>query len=75
MSKTKEIQYANRHERMVMDGSLKTKEEIFEYIAATVLRLETLKTRHSDSFDFHDMAVWTMKQALELAYLAARHAK
>ena len=28
----------------------------------------TLRTRKSDSLDFHDCAVWCIKQALEQAY-------
>ena len=30
-------------------------------IAAKHLHLETLETRNSDSLDFHDMAVWSIK--------------
>ena len=41
-------------------------------IAAKHLHLETLKTRNSDSLDFHDMAVWSIKAALEAAYEAGR---
>ncbi|MFY2610858.1 DUF6900 domain-containing protein [Achromobacter xylosoxidans] len=39
-------------------------------IAESVLGLETLETRRSDSLDFHDLAVWTVKSALQAAYLA-----
>ncbi|MGG2831922.1 DUF6900 domain-containing protein [Pseudomonas aeruginosa] len=39
-------------------------------IATTTLGLETLETRNSDSLDFHDLAVWSVKAALEAAYLA-----
>ena len=41
-------------------------------IAAKHLHLETLETRNSDSLDFHDMAVWSVKAALEAAYEAGR---
>ena len=41
-----------------------------EQIAAAILELETLETRHSDQLDFHDRAVWSIKAALETAYLA-----
>jgi hypothetical protein len=41
-------------------------------IAARHLHLETLETRNSDSLDFHDMAVWSIKAALEAAYEAGR---
>jgi hypothetical protein len=39
-------------------------------IAREVLDLETLETRKMDSLDFHDMAVWSIKQALLDAYAA-----
>nr|WP_241023852.1 hypothetical protein [Burkholderia sp. Ac-20365] len=39
-------------------------------IAARVLGVNTLETRNSDSLDFHDTAVWAIKEALEAAYLA-----
>ena len=41
-------------------------------IARTTLGLETLETRRSDSLDFHDLAVWQIKQALQAAYEAGR---
>ena len=36
--------------------------------------LETLETRNSDSLDFHDVAVWAIRAALEEAYEAGRRA-
>lgn len=39
------------------------------------LGLETLETRKSDSLDFHDMAVWEIKAALEAAYAAGKAAR
>lgn len=41
-----------------------------ERIARETLSLETLEARNSDSLDFHDVAVWTIQEALEQAYLA-----
>ena len=32
--------------------------------------IETLETRNSDSLDFHDVAVWAIRSALEAAYAA-----
>jgi hypothetical protein len=32
--------------------------------------VETLKTRNSDDMDFHDVAVWAIKAALEDAFIA-----
>ena len=39
-------------------------------IAKEILGLETLDTRNSDSLDFSEQAVWTLKAALETAYAA-----
>ena len=44
-------------------------------IAARHLHLETLETRNSDSLDFHDVAVWSIKAALEAAYKAGRQSR
>ena len=41
-------------------------------IAQKVLGLETLETRYSDGLDFHDMAVWRIKEALEAAFEAGQ---
>jgi hypothetical protein len=39
-------------------------------IARNVLGLATLETRKSDRLDFHDLAVWKIREALADAYLA-----
>ena len=36
--------------------------------------LETLETRNSDQLDFHDVAVWAIRSALEAAFEAGRRA-
>ena len=36
--------------------------------------LETLETRNRDSLDFHDVAVWAIRNALEAAYTAGQAA-
>ncbi len=41
-------------------------------IALEHLDLETLATRRSDSLDFSDQAVWSIKAALEAAFEAGR---
>ena len=43
---------------------------ILTLIAQKHLGIDTLQTRHADSLDFHDLAVWSVKTALEAAYLA-----
>lgn len=49
--------------------SISAHEEL-ENIARTVLSIETLATRNRDRLDFHEVAVWDLKQALKAAYLA-----
>lgn len=39
-------------------------------IAKKHFDVETLATRKSDSLDFHDVAVWSIKNALQEAYEA-----
>ena len=41
-----------------------------DQIAKTHLDIETLETRKSDALDFHDLAVWNIRAALEAAYKA-----
>ena len=36
--------------------------------------LETLETRNSDSLDFHEVAVWSIRAALEEAFAAGQAA-
>jgi len=43
-------------------------------IAKDSLYIETMETRSSDELDFHDLAVWRIKAALEAAYKAGAEA-
>ncbi|HEY3325048.1 MAG TPA: hypothetical protein VGP72_31635 [Planctomycetota bacterium] len=43
-------------------------------IARETLRLETLEARNSDRLDFHEQAVWSIKDALVAAYRAGQNA-
>lgn len=54
-----------------------TKEAQYELgkIANYELRVETLSTRNSDSLDFHDVAVWSIHNALRQAAAAGRKAR
>ena len=45
-------------------------EQLLTQIAQQHLDVETLETRRSDRLDFHDLAVWSLKAALEAAYQA-----
>ena len=46
------------------------KTKAIEDIARRVLGIETLETRSSDTLDFHDLAIWNIRKALEAAYEA-----
>lgn len=50
-------------------------DQLLVEIAKKHLNLETLETRNSDSLDFHDVAVWSLKDALQEAYEAGFNAK
>ena len=43
---------------------------ILTLIAQKHLGIDTLQTRHADSLDFHDAAVWCIRDALEAAFKA-----
>lgn len=45
-------------------------DRLIEQIAKKNMNVETLKTRNSDSLDFHNVAVWSIKKALEEAFIA-----
>jgi hypothetical protein len=49
-------------------------EALLMEIAARHFRLETLETRNSDGLDFHDVAVWSIRAALEAAFAAGQAA-
>ena len=43
-------------------------------IAQRQFRIETLETRNGDRLDFHDVAIWAIRAALEEAFEAGRRA-
>ena len=45
-------------------------EQLLTQIAQIKLGIETPETRKSDSLDFHDVAVWCLREALEAAFNA-----
>ena len=49
-------------------------EAILLEIAAKHFHIETLETRNSDGHDFHDVAVWSIRAALEAAFAAGQAA-
>jgi hypothetical protein len=58
----------------VMLMGLFMKKELFEGIAQKHLGIETLAIRKMDSLDFHEVSVWSLKDALEAAYRAGMDA-
>ena len=51
---------------------MKKKDELFYGIAKEHLRIETLTQRNSDSLDFHEVSVWGVAKALEVAFEAGK---
>lgn len=43
-------------------------DQLLSEIAKKRMNIETLETRNSDSLDFHDISVWSLKDALQEAY-------
>ena len=48
------------------------KDATIQTIARDLLGIETLETRKSDRLDFHDLAVWSIREALVAAFEAGR---
>ena len=51
---------------------MSTLDALLTRIAQEELLIETLETRFSDRLDFHDLAVWQLREALKAAYEAGR---
>ena len=49
--------------------------DLLTKIAQEKTGVETLETRNMDDLDFHHVAVWSLKEALEAAYEAGKNAK
>lgn len=52
----------------------KKRDAVIAAIARETLFIETLETRRSDRLDSHDVAVWSVREALEKAYAAGHEA-
>ena len=46
--------------------------ELLEIAHRHINSIETLEARRSDSLDFHEVAIWELKSALEAAYRAGQ---
>jgi hypothetical protein len=49
-------------------GTVIEKDKVLSKIARDVLSLVTLETRKMDDLDFHEHAIWNIKEALEKAF-------
>lgn len=53
---------------LVKEIEIKALEKALEEIAQKRLCIDTLEEQGSDGLDFHEVAVWSLKEALEEAY-------
>lgn len=51
---------------------MKNIDKLLSEIAKRELGIDTLETQNSDSLDFHDCSVWSIKDALKAAYEAGK---
>ena len=66
------IAYEGGPDKWFVSSDYIDRQAALEAIAADMLSIETLATRNSDRLDFHDVAVWTLKAALNAAFEAGR---
>jgi hypothetical protein len=57
----------------ISDISNSSRDQQLQQIALDHLFVATLETRSSDSLDFHDLSVWSIKTALQAAFEAGRN--
>ena len=57
------------------DISMNSIDTLLADIAQKHLDIETLDTRKSDRLDFHEVAVWNLKEALAAAYRAGQESR
>ena len=60
--------------KAVKEGKLSVDKGL-ENIANSILGIETLETRNSDSLDFYEVSVWGIKEALKQAYEMGKNSK
>jgi hypothetical protein len=59
----------------LLEGNIPNEDAILLAIAKKYLGIDTLDARNSDSLDFYDVAVWSIKDALKAAYEAGKVSK
>ena len=57
-----------------MTDTTDTAQLFLEIAKRNMPSVETLETRNRDALDFHDVAVWSIRQALAEAYAAGQSA-
>lgn len=55
---------------VVKHATRQQRRDPLEQIAREKLGIETLERQHSDRLDFHELAVWQLRAALETAFEA-----
>jgi len=68
-----ELIYTCGQEKTKSEGNKKMENKLLEI--AKIAGIETLETRNSDSFDFHEISIWTLKEMLEKAYEMGKNSK
>ncbi len=66
--KAREIHLGDQHADATSDDA--TAEQTVAEIARRILHIDTLDTRDSDALDFHELAVWAIREALLQAHAA-----
>jgi hypothetical protein len=64
-------EYSRRHSKETKMNDTASTDQLFLEIAKRHMPLvETLETRNRDALDFHDVAVWSIRNSLTEAYAA-----
>jgi hypothetical protein len=56
----------------IVEGKLPNEEQVLLAIAKKHFMVDTLETRNMDSLDFHEVSVWSIKNALKEAFEAGK---
>ena len=59
-------------EKQVAAGEFKTKNDLMKHIILNILHFESTEERKSDSLDFQEVGILSIKDALDAAYLAGQ---
>ena len=59
-------------EKQVAAEKFKTKDDLMKHLILNVLHFESTEEQKSDCLDFKEVSIWTIKNALNAAYLAGQ---